>query len=135
MDNAKLNIDRNFLLMRNEALLTFAERVLRNMEQNPYIKQPEGICERLATAVAQLRDTTNDRALKGKFRTEAIRQMEVPIHQQLGHLADYVEDTCQCKSDINTTGFRPQSEQRRDSVARRTARVSERMQVLGLPTR
>ena len=104
---AKLNIDRHFLFFHGNKLAVFAERILRDTQQNPYVLKPRSIWEELETSCFELRRTLENQDLKRKERTDAIREKEAPVMVALGKIADYIEKAAPCKSDIFTTGFRP----------------------------
>lgn len=119
----KLLIDRNFLFLHGERLAVFAERVFRDCASSPYVPVNEILCHELEEAANGLRNTLDNPELKRKARTEALREREATVLITLNRLADYVERFAPCKSDVFTTGFRPQSEQRRPvSVSHKTRR-------------
>ncbi|MCB0528307.1 MAG: hypothetical protein KDC61_08875 [Saprospiraceae bacterium] len=127
---AKLNIDRHFLFFHGNKLAVFAERILRDTQQNPYIDKPEKHWERLRKSCADLRVILEDPDLKRKERTDAIREKEAPVLVALGQMADYIETAAPCKSDVFTTGFRPQTEHRRPTKTRRSQRMSVKLALL-----
>jgi hypothetical protein len=111
--NTELRVDRRFQHFRNEKLAFFAERVLRKLQHNPYLHVPAELLDPLETELYRFLSVLNNQALKRKARTEAIRTAELPLRHILSDLAGYVEKVAPCKSDINTTGFRPASEARK----------------------
>jgi hypothetical protein len=125
--HAKLNIDRHFLFLHGNKLATFAERVLRDTQQNPYISKPEGLWESLSEVLRELRDTLEDPELKRKERTDAIREKESQVLVGLTRIADYVEQAATCKSDVFTTGFRAQTEHRKTVETIRRRRMSVKL--------
>ncbi len=124
---AKLNIDRHFLFFHGNKLAVFAERILRDTQQNPYVQKPGAIWDELETGCLELRRTMENPDLKRKERTDAIREKEAPVMVALGKMADYIENAAPCKSDIFTTGFRPQTEHRRPVKTLRSQRMSARL--------
>lgn len=124
---AKLNIDRHFLFFHGNKLVVFAERILRDTQQNPYVQKPAMIWHGLENSCLDLRKTLENQDLKRKERTDAIREKEAPVLVALGKMADYIEDAAPCKSDIFTTGFRPQTEHRRLIKTLRSQRMSARL--------
>lgn len=126
----KLNIDRHFLFLHGDKLAVFTERILRNTQQNPNMPKPEGLWEDLKTACEALRLTLDDPTLKRKERTDAIREKEAPALVALNRMADYVENAAPYKSDVFTTGFRPQTEHRKLVQTVRRRRMSARLEQL-----
>lgn len=124
---AKLNIDRHFLFFHGNKLAVFAERILRDTQQNPYIPTSGPIRDELDAACSDLRRTLENPDLKRKERTDAIREKEAPVMVALGKMADYIERAAPCKSDIFTTGFRPQTEHRKPVKTLRSQRMSARL--------
>jgi hypothetical protein len=122
--HAKLNIDRHFLFLHGNKLAVFAERVLRDTLHNPYLTKPEGLWTNLLTHTRQLRTVLESPELKRKERTDAIREREALVLVALTRMADYIEQTATCKSDIFTTGFRAQTEHRKPSETVRRRRMS-----------
>jgi len=122
--HAKLNIDRHFLFLHGNKLAVFAERVLRGTLHNPYLTKPEGLWTNLLTHTRQLRTVLESPELKRKERTDAIREREALVLVALTRMADYIEQTATCKSDIFTTGFRAQTEHRKPSETVRRRRMS-----------
>lgn len=122
--HAKLNIDRHFLFLHGNRLAVFAERVLRDILHNPYLTKPEGIWNALDAHTRQLRVVLDDADLKRKERTDAIREREAQVLVALTRMADHIEQTATCKSDIFTTGFRAQTEHRKPSETVRRKRMS-----------
>lgn len=120
----KLNIDRHFLFLHGNKLAVFAERVLRDTLQNPYIAKPETLWNTLKANTMELRAVLDDPELKRKERTDAIREREAQVLVALSRLADHVEKTASFKSDIFTTGFRAQTEHRKPSETVRRRRMS-----------
>lgn len=125
--HAKLNIDRHFLFFHGNKLAVFAERILRDTQQNPYILKPDVIWSDLDKSCLELRLTLENPELKRKERTDAIREKEAPVMMALGKIADYIEQAAPCKSDVFTTGFRPQTEHRRPAKTLRSQRMSARL--------
>ncbi len=125
--HAKLNIDRHFLFFHGNKLAVFAERILRDTQQNPYILKPDVIWSDLDKSCLELRLTLENPELKRKDRTDAIREKEAPVMMALGKIADYIEQAAPCKSDVFTTGFRPQTEHRRPAKTLRSQRMSARL--------
>jgi hypothetical protein len=125
--STKLNIDRHFLFLHNENLVVFAERILRNTQNNPNIPNNDFIRAMLQEKCAGLRRVLNNLHLKRKDRTEAVREQEAQLLVQLSRMADYVETSIYCKSDVFTTGFRPLSEHRKDFETRRRQRLSAKL--------
>lgn len=125
--HAKLNIDRHFLFFHGNKLAVFAERILRDTQQNPYILKPDVIWSDLDKSCLELRLTLENPELKRKERTDAIREKEAPVMMALGKIADYIEQAAPCKSDVFTTGFRPQTEHRRSAKTLRSQRMSARL--------
>ena len=125
--HAKLNIDRHFLFLHGTKLAVFAERVLRDTLQNPYLVKPEGLWDTLKETTRELHAVLDDPELKRKERTDAIREQESQVLVALTRLADYVEQAAACKSDIFTTGFRAQTEHRKPSETVRRRRMSIKM--------
>jgi hypothetical protein len=125
--SAKLNIDRHFLFLHNENLAVFAERVLRSTHHNIHVPNATGVWPSLQDRCCALREVLNNPALKRKDRTEAVREQEAHLLVQLSRMADCVEASIDCKSDIFTTGFRPLSEQRKLSETRRRQRLSAKL--------
>jgi hypothetical protein len=123
----KLIINRHFLFLHGERLAIFAERVLRNMQNTPYLHTDEQRLERLRLKTDDLREALDNPFLKRKNRTEVVREKEALVLLALNHMADYVERFASCKSDVFTTGFRPQSEQRRTISAGNGTRRQQRM--------
>lgn len=125
--HAKLNIDRHFLFLHGYKLAIFSERVLRDLQHNPYLQKPDTLWEGLHLHAIELRNVLNDPELKRKERTDAIREREAQVLVALTRIADYVELTAACKSDIFTTGFRAQTEHRKPSETVRRRRMSIKM--------
>lgn len=125
--HAKLNIDRHFLFLHGSKLAVFAERVLRDTLQNPYLAKPEGLWETLQETTRELHAVLDDPELKRKERTDAIREQEAQVLVALTRMADFVEQAAACKSDIFTTGFRAQTEHRKPSETVRRRRMSVKM--------
>jgi hypothetical protein len=123
----KLNIDRHFLFLHNENLVIFAERILRSMQSNSNMPNNGGIWAALQEKCNGLRRVLSNPQLKRKDRTEAVREQEAQLLIQLSRMAEYVENTTDCKSDVFTTGFRPLSEHRRPAQTRRRQRLSAKM--------
>jgi hypothetical protein len=127
----KLIIDRHFLFLHGERLAVFAERILRNTLNSPYVAHDEVRWQELADATHGLRQALDNPLLKRKMRTGAVREQEARVLLALNRMADYVEQAAPCKSDVFTTGFRPQSEQRRAMAiangTRRQLRMSAKM--------
>lgn len=123
----KLNIDRHFLFMHGEKLAVFTERILRDTQQNPYMTKPNVIWENLRVTCSELRRVLDDPALKRKERTDAIREKESPVLVALSRMADYVEQVVPYKSDVFTTGFRPQTEHRKVVETVRRRRMSAKL--------
>ena len=123
----KLNIDRHFLFLHNENLAVFAERILRNTQHNPNMPNDACIWAALQDSGSAFRRVLNNPALKRKDRTEAVRKQEVLLLVQLSRMADHVEKSTTCKSDIFTTGFRPLSEHRKPFETRRRQRLSAKL--------
>ncbi len=111
--NIELRVDRSFEYFRSQKLAIFAERILRKLHQNPYLSIPGDALEPLEAELERFLRVLNNPELKRKARTDAIRKAEVPLRQVLSGLADLVEKSAPCKSDIYTTGFRPASESRK----------------------
>ena len=126
----KLNLDRHFLFLHGERLAVFTERILRNTQQNPNMPKPAMLWEDLKTACEALRQTLEDPTLKRKDRTDAIREKEAPVLVALNRMADYVEQAAPYKSDVFTTGFRPQTEHRKLVQTVRRRRMSARLEQL-----
>lgn len=122
--HAKLKIDRHFLFLHSTKLAVFTERVLRDTLHNPYLSKPEGLWESLKESALELRTVLDDPELKRKERTDAIREREAQVLVALSRMADHVEQTASCKSDIFTTGFRAQTEHRKPSETVRRRRMS-----------
>ncbi|MBK8557210.1 MAG: hypothetical protein IPL65_16245 [Lewinellaceae bacterium] len=108
-----LSINRNFKGLHGVKLAVFAERVIRMTGESPYLQCPETLRINAGTALEHLSKVMADSSLKRKIRTDAIRLAEKPLVESLLLLANCVEQSAQCKSDINTTGFRPSAEQRK----------------------
>jgi hypothetical protein len=125
--HAKLNIDRHFLFLHGSKLVVFAERVLRETFQNPYLQKPEGLWEHLKESCAELHAVLDASELKRKERTDVVREKEAQVLVALSRLADYVEQTAICKSDIFTTGFRSQTEHRKAGATVRRKRMSVKL--------
>ncbi|MBX2889577.1 MAG: hypothetical protein KF734_01495 [Saprospiraceae bacterium] len=125
--HAKLNIDRHFLFLHGSKLTVFAERVLRDTHQNPYLPKPQTLWENLRDASIELRDVLDDPELKRKERTDAIREKEAMVLVALTRLADHVEYAAACKSDVFTTGFRAQTEHRKPVETVRRKRMSVKL--------
>jgi hypothetical protein len=121
---AKLNIDRHFLFLHGTKLAVFAERVLRDTFQNPYLPKPDGLWENLKYACSELQTVLDDSDLKRKERTDAVREKEAQVLVALTRMAEYVEQTAACKSDVFTTGFRAQTEHRKPEETIRRRRMS-----------
>src|SRR5262245_34157679 len=121
---AKLNIDRHFLFLHSHRLVVFAERVLRDTLQNPYLSKPEGLWSTLKLRILKLSTFIDDAELKRKERTYAIRERESQVLVALSRMADHIEQTATCKSDIFTTGFRAQTEHRKPVETVRRRRMS-----------
>lgn len=130
----KLSIDRHFLFLHGERLAVFAERVLRDTQNSPYVPCDMRRWQALERSAASLRQVMRNPALKRRARTEAIREQEAIVLQALQQMADYIEVKASCKSDIFTTGFRPQSEQRQVQAelanTRRHQRISAKLERL-----
>lgn len=124
---AKLNIDRHFLFLHSAKLAVFAEKILRGTQQNPYLAKPDDIWESLNNACRELRQALDDPELKRKERTDAIREKEPPVLVALTRMADYVEQATKFKSDVFTTGFRAQTEHRKQAETVRQRRLSVKM--------
>ena len=125
--HAKLNIDRHFLFLHSHKLAVFAERVLRDTLQNPYLSKPETLWSALKMSILDLRTVLDDADLKRKERTDAIRERESQVLVALSRMADHVEQTATCKSDIFTTGFRAQTEHRKPVETVRRRRMSVKL--------
>lgn len=123
----KLNIDRHFLFLHGNKLVVFAERVLRDTLQNPYVTKPEDLWNTLKAATLELRAVLDDPELKRKERTDAVREREAQVLVVLSRMAEHVEKTASCKSDIFTTGFRAQTEHRKPSETVRRRRMSVKL--------
>jgi 2-phospho-L-lactate guanylyltransferase (CobY/MobA/RfbA family) len=108
-----LRIDRHFQSFRNQKLALFADRVLRKSRENLYVACPADVLDNLARALQGLNRVLSDDNLKRKARTAAIRDAEAPVVRALSMVADFIERTIVCKSDIYTTGFRPMTESRK----------------------
>ena len=130
-----LIIDRHFLFLHGERLAVFADRILRNTQNSPYVPSHEALWNELHAACQRLREALDNPLLKRKVRTEAVREKESEVLLALNRMADHVETAAPCKSDIFTTGFRPQSEQRRAMAiangTRRQLRMTAKMDRLG----
>ena len=111
--NIELRVDRRFQHFRNQKLAFFAERILRQLQQNPYMSVPARLLEALEAELSRFQSVLNNPDLKRKARTDAIRAAEIPLRHILSDLACYVEKAAPCKSDIYTTGFRPAWEGRK----------------------
>ena len=98
--------------------------MLRDTLHNPYLTKPEGLWTTLLTHTRQLRSVLESPELKRKERTDAIREREALVLVALTRMADYIEQTATCKSDIFTTGFRAQTEHRKPSETVRRRRMS-----------
>ncbi len=125
--SAKLNIDRHFLFLHGSGLATFTDRVLRNMQHNPYIARPEEMWVALTASNESLYNALNDVSLKRKGRTEVLRAREAGVLIALNRMADYVEISANFKSDVTTTGFRAQTEHRKPMETKRHQRMSVKM--------
>jgi hypothetical protein len=125
--HAKLNIDRHFLFLHGSKLAVFAERVLRDTFQNPYILRPNDIWQNLKESCYELHTVLDASDLKRKERTDALREKEAQVLVALSRMADYVEQTAVCKSDIFTTGFRAQTEHRKPKETVRRKRMSVKL--------
>lgn len=123
----KLNIDRHFLFLHGAKLAIFAERVLRDTFQNPYVLRPNDIWQNLKESCSELHAVLDDPELKRKERTEALREKEAQTLVALSRMADYVEQTAACKSDVFTTGFRAQTEHRKAEATIRSRRMSVKL--------
>ncbi len=127
----KFQVDRHFLFLHAKNLTVFAERVLRKSQKSTYIPCKEELWNALNQSTEDLHLVLANRTLKRKERTEAVREKESPVLLALGKIAEYVEDTASCKSDVFTTGFRPHTEHRKlkeDGVqTRRRQRVSAKL--------
>lgn len=106
----KFQVDRHFLFLHGHNLTVFAERVLRKSQNSSYIPNREDLWEELSENTEALHAVLDNPQLKRKERTEAVREKEAPVLLALGKLAEYVEKTASCKSDVFTTGFRPHTE-------------------------
>ncbi|MFZ4633167.1 MAG: hypothetical protein ACOYNO_03065 [Saprospiraceae bacterium] len=126
-----VKIDRQFMFLHQQNLVVFAERVLRNVQNNPYIPNPSHIWTTLHESNEGLRKALLDNSLKRKERTEALRERESHVLIALSNMADHIEGNAPCKSDVYTTGFRPHTEHRRSiedgQETRRHQRMSARM--------
>lgn len=126
-----VKIDRQYMFLHQQNLVVFAERVLRNIQNNPYISNPLHVWTTLHDANEVLRVALLDNNLKRKERTEALRERESHVLVALSNMADYIEGHALCKSDVYTTGFRPHTEHRRPvedgQGTRRHQRMSARM--------
>lgn len=125
--HAKLSIDRHFLFLHGSKLVVFAERVLRDTFQNPYILRPNDIWQNLKESCSELHAVLDAPDLKRKERTDAMREKEAQVLVALSRMADYVEQTAICKSDIFTTGFRSQTEHRKAGATVRRQRMSVKL--------
>ena len=127
----KFQVDRHFLFLHGHNLAVFADRVLRKSRNSTYIPYRETLGVSLESCNAALRDILENSALKRKERTEAVREKEGQVLLALSKMAEYVEQTASCKSDVFTTGFRPHSEHqklKKDGVeTRRRQRVSAKL--------
>ena len=123
----KLNIDRHFLFLHGAKLAVFAERVLRDTLHNPYLSKPESLWNNLKEHTLELRTVLDDPELKRKERTDAVREREAQVLVALSRLAEHVEKTASCKSDIFTTGFRAQTEHRKPAETVRRRRMSVKL--------
>ncbi|MBL7776384.1 MAG: hypothetical protein JNK89_10310 [Saprospiraceae bacterium] len=95
---------------------------------------PDELWANLDQCNEALRQVLADPALKRKERTDAIREKEAPVLLALGQMANHVETTAACKSDVFTTGFRPHNEHRKlreqGVETRRRQRVSAKLEQL-----
>lgn len=127
----KFQVDRHFLFLHGHSLTVFAERILRKSLKSTYIPNQENLWDALNVSVQDLHEVLENPQLKRKERTEAVRERETPVLLALGKLAEYVEKTASCKSDVFTTGFRPHAEHRklkeRGVQTRRRQRVSAKL--------
>jgi hypothetical protein len=130
MIHHELYIDRQYLFMHGLNLVIFAERVLRNTADNPNLNKPASVWESLKTHASALRMVLTNQELKRKLRTEAMREQEHLLLIDLKQMAEYVESTIAFKSDIYTTGFRPQTEQRRPGGTLRGKRILAKLEAL-----
>lgn len=130
MVHHELYIDRQYLFMHGLNLVVFAERVLRNTADNPNLNKPASVWESLKAHASALRMVLTNQELKRKMRTEAMREQEHLLLIDLKQMAEYVEATIAFKSDIYTTGFRPQTEQRRPGGTLRGKRILAKLEAL-----
>ncbi|MBK8967867.1 MAG: hypothetical protein IPM36_14605 [Lewinellaceae bacterium] len=127
----KFQVDRHFLFLHGQSLTVFAERILRKSRKSTYIPNQSDLWDALNESVNALHMVLDNPQLKRRERTEALREKEAPVLLALGKLAEYVEKTASCKSDVFTTGFRPHAEHRklkeRGIQTRRRQRVSAKL--------
>jgi len=129
--SVKFQVDRHFLFLHGRSLTVFAERVLRKSPKSSYIPNREELWDALNKSARALHEVLDNPQLKRKERTEAVREKEAPVLLALGKLAEHVETTASCKSDVFTTGFRPHTEhlklKERGVQTRRRQRVSAKL--------
>ena len=127
----KFQVDRHFLFLHGQSLTVFAERILRKFQKSTYIPNQKDLWNALNESVQALHEVLDNPQLKRKERTEAVREKEAPVLLALGKMAEYVEKSASCKSDVFTTGFRPHAEHRklkeRGVQTRRRQRVSAKL--------
>jgi hypothetical protein len=125
--SSALKIDRQFLFLHGPKLAVFAERVLRDTQRNAHVACPAELWEDLEAQNRRLRQVLDDPFATRRSRSELLRACESPTLVALTRMADHVERAAQYKSDVFTTGFRPQTEHHKPAGTRRRFRLSARM--------
>jgi hypothetical protein len=128
-----LKIDRSFVFLRGSGLLAFADRILRNMNQNVNVPNCESTWRLVADTRQAIIDASGTYYARQKDKTQAIREREAALTLALEKMADHIQTAATCKSDVYTTGYRPHSEHRsnqgvgKDHLNRRRLKVSARI--------
>jgi hypothetical protein len=126
---SKFRIDRHFLFLHNEKLTAFSERILRATADNSNLVRPDEIWNSLQQHLFDLRAVLNSNAYrKQQEKTILVRELETYLLMDLNRMADYIENHIGCRSDVFTTGFRSQTEQRKVVQTRRRQRIVSKME-------
>jgi hypothetical protein len=131
----KFRVDRHFLFLHTERLAVFSERVLRATAENANLKRPEAIWSRLHRHYVAFRNVLDDRHQKQQQKAAHLRQLETLLLLDLNEFADYIEAEVLCRSDVFTTGFRSQTEQRKEAPTRRQQRIANKLGRIGEDTK
>jgi len=124
----KFRIDRHFLFLHNEKLVVFVERILRSTVNNSYVEQPNEIWTSLKEKCTTLRELLNSRYRRKPDAITQLRNVETAVLSDLNRFADHIEQQLEYRSDVHTTGFRLQTEQRKPVQTLRKQRLEAKLQ-------